>query len=705
MAQVAQKSCQGPNEVLSDRQISFPSLLFVDTALGCVTLRNNVSRTGTTAIPPGGSDCYVSMFRFPESYLKHWQSTGSVAGIEGIPCFADFVWFDVDNPSLEQALVDARQLLINLDKHEPGISVHAAIYFSGAKGFHIGVPSQLFGLEPAVDLNVTIRRIAMAIAGVVKIDTAIYDKNRLWRIPNTVNSKSGLYKIPLTYNEFASWSIEQIREKARQPHGEARPLLTYEGQYQPIPALVELAARLAIDAAVGKETGGSELKYGSGDWVTQTIANIVPGNRNSSFARIIGKYHRSGFSPADIVTLLRPHAIACDFPLGELEAEVRGICGRYAQSNSFQVTDTIYAEKHEIKYQPALLTLSELMSREECEVKWLVEPIFPFESVAIIGGPPGIGKSFMLLDLAIACATGGKWLNHFPVVKGTVLYVDEESSASLLKRRFGWLLRDKGLPDSQDISISVGAQISRSKDGMASLRYLLDKVRPSLLVIDSLIRFHRADENSATEMARVFGDVKEIVRETGCLVVFADHHRKPGQWEGSPDVSLRGSTEKVAFVDCLLSLKRDGRDIVVDHSKSRFDEPVERFVVRIEKTPEGNVRVRRLGDHAQLKSEQLASSAKELVEQALAKGDWVSLQELLAVAARKDVKRRAVAEYLKSQTGVTVEREDRPNESGRGGKQAFYRLLNSFHVSNLYIGKKFEIKSAGEAATADLGGQ
>lgn len=64
--------------------------------------------------------------------------------------------------------------------------------------------------------------------------------------------------------------------------------------------------------------------------VDAVLVDLDEGNRNESFAKVVGKLHHAGLSAEDILSLLRPHADRCAFPQDELEAEVRGICGRYS---------------------------------------------------------------------------------------------------------------------------------------------------------------------------------------------------------------------------------------------------------------------------------------------------------------------------------------------------------------------------------------
>lgn len=91
------------------------------------------------------------------------------------------------------------------------------IFFSGSKGFHIMVDSKVLGLTPSTDLNDLYKLIAIKLKTytILKcVDTRIYDKKRLFRIPNTINSKTGLYKVPITYEKLKDMTYDDMKEYA-----------------------------------------------------------------------------------------------------------------------------------------------------------------------------------------------------------------------------------------------------------------------------------------------------------------------------------------------------------------------------------------------------------------------------------------------------------------------------------------------------------
>jgi len=192
-------------------EMKYPEYCYVDSALGDVKYRNRVVKLSEVGLPDPPVECYLSMFRFKEEYKEHCENTGSVKEIDDLPCFCDYLWFDIDDNNLEKARERAVELMVVL---EVTYETEAVIYFSGNKGFHIGVPSEVFGAEPSAILPQVFKRMAGYIAGDTRIDYSIYEKNRLWRMPVSINRKSGLYKIPLTPEDLAQLDIWTIKELA-----------------------------------------------------------------------------------------------------------------------------------------------------------------------------------------------------------------------------------------------------------------------------------------------------------------------------------------------------------------------------------------------------------------------------------------------------------------------------------------------------------
>lgn len=94
------------------------------------------------------------------------------------------------------------------------------LYFSGGKGFHITIPSEVLGIQPNPELNMIFKHIAEDLSKLIQhdtIDTRIYDKVRLLRVPNSIHQSTGLYKVPITLSELRDGNLESLSAIASQP--------------------------------------------------------------------------------------------------------------------------------------------------------------------------------------------------------------------------------------------------------------------------------------------------------------------------------------------------------------------------------------------------------------------------------------------------------------------------------------------------------
>jgi hypothetical protein len=198
------------------------------------------------------------------------------------------------------------------------------------------------------------------------------------------------------------------------------------------------------------------------------------------------------------------------------------------------------------------------------DVKWAVDGLVPDGGVVLWAGESGSYKTWLSLWLAKAVLEGRDFLGR-RTVQRTVLYLDRENPLALIRERCSIL----GIRSSEDFRIWGGWQ----SDGPPLIgdRRLLEIARTikPLMVIDSFIRFHGADEKSATEMGRVMGDVRALAN-AGAVVVLQHHKPKA---EGT---QYRGSSDIKAGVDVAFAVtyEKEQKTLAVQCFKNRFGEEI-----------------------------------------------------------------------------------------------------------------------------------
>lgn len=163
-------------------------------------------------------------------------------------------------------------------------------------------------------------------------------------------------------------------------------------------------------------------------------------------------------------------------------------------------------------------------------------------SKLVVGGGSKMGKTWCLVDLALAVASGGKWLGHFQCKQGAVLYVNLELRRHTAGRRVRWIAEKRGLMKGLAIRPDVSAAIKTwnlrghcydlvTMLSTARMR-LQDKDAPkfALIILDPIYKtYGDKDENSAGDMAALMLEIERFADECNAAIAFAAHFSKGNQ--------------------------------------------------------------------------------------------------------------------------------------------------------------------------------
>jgi hypothetical protein len=198
---------------------------------------------------------------------------------------------------------------------------------------------------------------------------------------------------------------------------------------------------------------------------------------------------------------------------------------------------------------------------------WAIDEFICQGDIHLIIGEPGIGKSWLTMGMSLALAKGAKEFLGYPIsAPGKVLYFDEENPEDLIFHRFLKLGLNHQIAENIRFINNQGLRLDH--DPTPLLDEALD-FEPSLIVLDSLTRFHGLDENSAGQMAELFNTgIKPLARETGAAVVLIHHTSKTDSSSGFK--RSRGSGDITASVDAGYDVYRvDGEALAIRNFKSR----------------------------------------------------------------------------------------------------------------------------------------
>jgi hypothetical protein len=178
----------------------------------------------------GRAESHISIFRFPSDLLDFYKQKNTISGYDGLIHSGEYIIADFDS---EADIETARQDLISFCEYLQTFLSDAneleaiPIYFSGNKGFNIYIPVSLIGdIQPSKNLHTRVKCFFETVANniyeetghiISTMDFQIYSKNHLIRLPNSLNTKGNMHKIPLLYSELVTMDITKMMKMAREP--------------------------------------------------------------------------------------------------------------------------------------------------------------------------------------------------------------------------------------------------------------------------------------------------------------------------------------------------------------------------------------------------------------------------------------------------------------------------------------------------------
>ena len=203
-----------------------------------------------------------------------------------------------------------------------------------------------------------------------------------------------------------------------------------------------------------------------------------------------------------------------------------------------------FESRHRAKFE-----FSRVDSLEIRETQYIIGGHLEADSLNLIFGEPGCGKSFISIDMACCVATGTPWHGH-EVQKGLVIYIAGEGHNGLAKRFRAWsMAHGKSLDGAPLYKSKKAAQlydVSVAIDVADAVREIVEQagVEPSMIIIDTVARNMGGDENSTQDMNQFIENIDSLLRVPyQCAVLLVHHSGKasPGQARGS--TALRGALD------------------------------------------------------------------------------------------------------------------------------------------------------------------
>lgn len=183
---------------------------------------------------------------------------------------------------------------------------------------------------------------------------------------------------------------------------------------------------------------------------------------------------------------------------------------------------------------------------------FLIDQVIPERALIAIYGPPGAGKTFIALDMALSVCTNQDWFGY-ETKPGPVIYITPEGLSGLKQRLLAWEHHHQAVADR--FGYVTDAPQFLEDDQVDDLIASIKKShlsRPVLIVIDTLARHMvGGDENSALYMGEFIANVDRLRREFGCAVIVVHHTGKGngGNFKERGSTALRGAADTMILVE------------------------------------------------------------------------------------------------------------------------------------------------------------
>jgi hypothetical protein len=200
-------------------------------------------------------------------------------------------------------------------------------------------------------------------------------------------------------------------------------------------------------------------------------------------------------------------------------------------------------------------SIAAFLAQEIAPLRWVVPGLIPAGGLIVLAGPQKLGKTTFAMDATVAVAAGQPVLDR-PVLAGPTLYVLEEGTPAGVAERYRRIVARRGTPADAHLVLRAGIRTDEAKRWRA-LREEIARLRPVLVVLDPLVKLHRADENVAGEMSRVMAALQGLTA-AGAAVLLVHHVIKHAAEGGAIGNAARGSGAIISATDGNLILSRKG---------------------------------------------------------------------------------------------------------------------------------------------------
>lgn len=229
---------------------------------------------------------------------------------------------------------------------------------------------------------------------------------------------------------------------------------------------------------------------------------------------------------------------------------------------------------------------------DEGEDEWIIEPLIPAGRLVAIYSAPKVGKSLLMLEIAVGIARGSEVLGVTPDRPRRVLYVDHENDprGDVRARLEDMDVAPEQLDDLVYLSFPAMAVLDSALGG-AQLLATAQGYGAEVVVVDTVSRAVAGEENSNDTWLSFYRNTGVLLKRAGITLVRLDHSGK------NPDLGQRGASAKAGDVDVLWRLSEEVPDVTfrLQCEANRLPVPEKTVILHRETQPALRHRVDALG--------------------------------------------------------------------------------------------------------------